>query len=435
MDEPVTRIPENGLGHSSESLSNETMSQLLEITRRMAGEQQLDHLLEVILQESTRLMQAERATLFLYDAATDELYSKIAQKSEIGEIRFPASAGIAGFIARQRVCLNIPDAYQDPRFNPEPDRKTGWRTRSILGCPMLDIGGKLVGVLEVLNKQGGPFSRNDEYVLSVLGAQAGVALDRARLLEEYLTKVRLEQDLALARQIQQALLPRDVPRLRQFDVAGWSEPAEATGGDIYDLFSISGNKLGLMLGDATGHGIGPALMISEARAAMRTMASQTDDLSHMMQQTNQLLAQDATEGRFVTLLAALVDDETGQVAYTSAGQGPTMLLREQGRRLDMLDPTGVPLGILPTFNWPARQVEMSVGDIMVIVSDGIIECVNRQDEQLGEERLMKTIGEHSEACAAEIVRAIATLTEQFADGEPFRDDRTAIILRRTSQHE
>ena len=345
---------------------------------------------------------------------------------------FPASAGIAGFIAQNRVCLNIPDAYLDTRFNPEPDRKTGFRTRSILGCPMLDMDSNLVGVLEVLNKHGGPFTSDDEYVLSVLGAQAGVALERARLLEEYLTKLQLEQDLALARQIQQALLPADVPTLQHFDVAGWSEPAEATGGDLYDIFAVRDSMLGLMLGDATGHGIGPALMICGARAAMRTMAAQTADLAAMMHETNRLLAADSTDGRFVTLLAAMVDDKSGTVHYTSAGQGPTMLLRNDGT-IDMLPPTGLPLGILPLYHWPSQELKMSHGDILVIVSDGIIECANRTDEQLGVDRLMEVVQQHRAAPAAEIIRAVALLTEQFADGEPFHDDRTAIILRRTSQ--
>lgn len=423
----------NSAAEAREHLSPEVMLKLLEITRRMAGQRDLDNLLEVILQESTRLMRAERASLFLYDAAGDELYSKIAQKSEIGEIRFPASAGIAGHIAQHRVCLNIPDAYADSRFNPDPDRRTGFRTRSILGCPMLDISGNLVGVLEVLNKAGGPFSSDDEFVLSVLGAQAGVALERARLLEEYLAKVRMEQDLAVARQIQQSLLPKEIPSLGKFDVAGWSQPADATGGDIYDFFAIEGGSLGLMLGDATGHGVGPALMICSARAAMRTIASQTADLSAMMQETNRLLAEDSTDGRFVTLFAAVADDKSGHLRYTSAGQGPTMLLRSETGSVEMLDPTGLPLGILPQSRWPSKEIEMLPGDVLIIVSDGIIECANTADEQLGVEMLMDVVREHSRQSAADILRAIISLTERFAAGEPFRDDRTAIIVRRARQ--
>src|SRR5208283_3968950 len=126
-------------------------------------------------------LRAERASLFLHDAASHELYSKIALKSEIGEIRVPVGVGIAGAVARDLICINIPDAYQDPRFNQETDRKTGWRTRGIVACAMLDLEGKLVGVIQVLNKKGGCFTAYDEYLLSVLSAQAGVALERARL--------------------------------------------------------------------------------------------------------------------------------------------------------------------------------------------------------------------------------------------------------------
>ncbi|NIA22002.1 MAG: GAF domain-containing protein, partial [Anaerolineaceae bacterium] len=154
-------------------LDESSLGQILEIARRMGSERELDPLLDLILDEAAKLLDAERASLFLYDNESDELYSKIAQKSEIGEIRFPATAGIAGFIAQKKACVNIPDAYRDPRFNPEPDKKTGFRTRSILGCPMLDLESNLVGVLEVLNKRKGSFTLADEYLVAVLGSQAG----------------------------------------------------------------------------------------------------------------------------------------------------------------------------------------------------------------------------------------------------------------------
>ena len=411
-------------------LAEKDLTRILEVARRLGSERDLDLLLELILSETCDLLEAERASLFLYDTQTNELYSKIAQGSEIGEIRFPADKGIAGHIAEKKVCVNIPDAYRDPRFNPEPDTKTGFRTRNIMGCPMLDLEGNLVGVLEVLNKHQGSFTAYDEYVLSVVGSQAGVALDRARLQAEYQAKMEIERDLTVARHIQQALLPKVIPALPCFDIAGWSEPADQTGGDIYDLYTFKSGSVGFLLGDATGHGIGPALMISETRAAVRAMAAHTDDLGLILAETNELLVNDAPDGRFVTLFAGMICCKSNQLSYSSAGQGPTFLLRDSGRRIDSLEPTGLPLGIMSGPQWPVRQVDMMPGDVLLVISDGIIECVNPHGGMLGNDALLAAVEQSRELSAAEILRTISELTIEFADGADFLDDRTAIVIKR-----
>ena len=416
---------------SSHKLDESSLGQILEIARRMGSERELDPLLDLILDEAAKLLDAERASLFLYDDRTDELYSKIAQKSEIGEIRFPATAGIAGFIAQKKACVNIPDAYRDPRFNPQPDKNTGFRTRSILGCPMLDLEGNLVGVLEVLNKRGGPFTLADEYLVAVLGSQAGVALDRARLQDQYRAKIEIERELNVARRIQKALLPKEIPPVEGFDIAGWSEPADQTGGDIFDLFATPSGEVGFLLGDATGHGIGPALMISETRAAIRAVASDCNDLARILSVTNDLLVGDTEDGRFVTLLAGLIDGPARRIRYSSAGQGPTFLLRREGRRVDMLEPTGLPLGIMTGQQWPEVELQMEPDDLLLVVSDGILECVNPFNEMIGSDRFVAEVRKHHDGTASEIVAVIAQLSEDFADGAPFRDDRTAIVIKRT----
>ena len=219
-------------GESERRLS--ALEKVLQISRDMVATADLDELLGVIIDRSMELLDSERATLFLYESEADELVSKIAAGEK--EIRFSAKAGIAGAVVRTHDVLNIPDAYADGRFNREVDRQTGFRTRNILAVPLIDYSGDLVGVLEVLNKRDGDYSGGDISLARTLGAQAGVILQRARLLAHYVEKQRMEQSLAIARQIQQDLLPDADPQIEGFDVAGWSSPADETGGDIYDFF-------------------------------------------------------------------------------------------------------------------------------------------------------------------------------------------------------
>jgi phosphoserine phosphatase len=387
--------------------------------------------LQSIADETCNLLDAERATLFLYDAKTDELYSRVATKSEIEVIRFPAGRGIAGTVARQKACLVIPDAYADPRFNPEVDRNTGWRTRNMLAVPMTNLDGRLVGVLEALNKRTGAFTETDTALLTALAAQAGVALERARLLEEFLAKRRLENEMELARDIQAGLLPQAPPCLAGFDLAGWSRPSEYAGGDFFDLFEWGDGRIGMMLGDAVGHGVGPALLAAETRALVRALALREDRPDQVLAGANRLLANDVTDGRFVTLALAAVDAKTAAATYASGGQGPLLVLRAGGEAIQ-LPSTGLPLGILPDAGFESPEpIPLAPGDALVLISDGIFECDTHQGTELGIEAVIQAAQSHLGGSAEAMLKALADLTESVAPNGRFRDDRTAVAAKRT----
>ena len=145
----MSNIP--GSDETARQLRN--LHTLLEVSKAMAKEVQLDNLLQVIMEKTTEIMEADRSSLFLYDESRGELWSKIAQGLELKEIRFPLGVGIAGDVAKTRKIANIPDAPEDPRFNPDFDRQTNYHTRSVLCLPLINGDGKLVGVIQTLNKK------------------------------------------------------------------------------------------------------------------------------------------------------------------------------------------------------------------------------------------------------------------------------------------
>lgn len=162
----------------------EKLTALLEVGKAMASERNLDRLLQLILTEVTKVMEADRSSLFLVDRERNELWSKIAQGLEVREIRIKIGMGISGYVAQTGKTVNIRDAYTDPRFNQETDRHTGYRTRSILCVPMRNKLGEVIGVLQVLNKREGVFTREDEELLLALSSQAAVAIENAILYED-----------------------------------------------------------------------------------------------------------------------------------------------------------------------------------------------------------------------------------------------------------
>lgn len=160
------------------------LSMLLDVMRSLASELEINSLLQLIMKKTTEVMNADRSTLFLVDEKTKELWSKVAQGAGIAEIRFPMNLGIAGHVATSGEIVNIPEAYDDPRFNKEIDKKTGYRTKTILCVPLKDETGHVIGVTQVLNKKDGIFTSEDEELLSAFAAQASIAIKNARLFEE-----------------------------------------------------------------------------------------------------------------------------------------------------------------------------------------------------------------------------------------------------------
>jgi len=295
---------------------------------------------------------------------------------------------------------------------------------------MTNLEGDLVGVLEALNKRAGSFTDDDTALLTALADQAGVALERARLLEEFLTKRRLEHEMELARDIQAGLLPQHAPRLDGFDLAGWSRPSDYAGGDFFDIFPWGDGRVGLMLGDAVGHGVGPALLAAETRALVRALALRETRPDTILCDTNRLLAADVAEGRFVTLALAVADAAAGAVSYASAGQGPMVVMRADGQ-YEQFNATGLPLGILPDATIDAGEaIQLAPGDAFLLISDGIFECETAAGQDLGIDRVLENVQEHLAGSAESVIRALEDLTESVSPDGRFRDDRTIVVTKR-----
>lgn len=410
------------------------LEQILDVTRHLGAIVELDPLLELVTQAAVRVLGCERATVFLYDRAADELYSRAAtgmKGSAMGEIRFPAGAGIAGEVAKTGKTINIPDAYADPRFNPEIDRRTGFRTRNMLTFPLSGHDGDVVGVLQVLNKHAGAFGPHEEQLVPILGAQAGVAIQRQLLLEHFAEKQRIQRDLNLAREIQQGLLPERDPEIAGFDVAGWNRPADETGGDCYDFMTLPDGELAVAIADATGHGIGPALVIAEMRALFRATVSQTQDLAKVVSHVNRLLCEDLPDDRFVTAFCGVLEAEASRITFTSAGHGPILWFTAATGQIEEIQPHGPPMGIMAELEYDAPSVlTFAPGDMLVMFTDGFTEFDAPDGDQYGNDRLFDLIRAHHAASAADLIKIAYEAVIEFSRGAPQRDDLTAVIIKR-----
>ena len=187
-DKINTRIRQlqNGMDYSLPTKSDPLVS-LVKISRSITALTDIDELLKVVAEETKNAIQADRCTVFLWDKDTDELWSKVALGLDSSqEIRFPADKGLAGYVVKTGESLNIADAYNDPRFNPEVDSKTGYRTKTILCMPIMNNNREIIGAFQVINKIDGVFTKNDEDLLVAIGGSASIALENAQLFDKQL---------------------------------------------------------------------------------------------------------------------------------------------------------------------------------------------------------------------------------------------------------
>jgi phosphoserine phosphatase RsbU/P len=422
-------------------------AKLIELSRNLAMSADLSAILQLVIDALRDLLDAERATVFEYDARTDELFTQVAHGlggATPQVIRIPAGAGIAGAAAKGARIVNIPDAYADSRFNRAVDQKTGFRTRTILAIPLLDHDGALVGVAQVLNRRTGVFDASDEELATGLAAHAAVAMRRGRLIEDRIERERLERELDVARSIQAETFPTDLPQLPGWDMAAESAPAESCGGDAYDVVTLAdgvptgpgqdADALVLMVADATGHGIASALSAVQMRGMLRVGLRLGSGVVRLAEEINAQLCDDLPDGRFVTAWFARVCARTGACEAWSSGQAPILLYRARTDDFVSYSADAPPCGVfsMPYSPDDAQRFTMEPGDILLALTDGFYEAPAPDGHRMTEDRVKEMVHEKRTGSAREILDHVKRTVHAWSREGPPEDDQTGVILKRIS---
>ena len=409
------------------------LNALLEVSRALGAEMHLDSLLPVIIHKTTEVMDAERSSLFIYDPDSDELWSKVAEGMDEKTIRFPAGVGIAGDVAKTLETANIPDAYNDPRFNPEFDKQSNFKTKSVLCMPMTTRKGELIGVIQVLNKtDGGTFQEGDEKLLEALCIQAGVAIVRARLTEAFLEKQRIEESLKLAADIQMGMLPSTFPAFPErndFDLFAGIIPAKEVGGDFYDFFLIDKKHLSFVIGDVSGKGIPAALFMALTKTQIKASSSRRRTPGDVLYRANNDLCHENESGMFCTLFYGIMNMETGEVTYANAGHNPPYIINKNSEPVQIESTGGIALGVMEEMEFESATFTASKGDSIFLYTDGVNEAMNEADEEYSYERLEDYLKENSTGSITDMVNKNLESVKEFAGTAPQSDDITVLALR------
>ena len=404
------------------------MRMVLDVCRALAVPADLDPLLCRIAHISCEVLGCERASIFLHDAVRGELWTKVALQSD--EIRLPAHAGIVGHAFTQNEVVCVTEPYSDSRFHREPDLHSGFVTRNLLSAPMKGLDGKPIGAIECVNKFHLPFGAADLELVQLLADQAGIAVQRNQLQVQAVRGAAMQREMDLARRAQDKLIPKSAPRIDGLQAVGWTLPASSTGGDCFDLWKLPDGRLGILVADASGHGLAPAMIVSQARSLVRAMSDLEPDPHLVLTRVNARLVDDLEWGQFVTAFLGFLSPD-GTLHWSSAGHGPVMWRDGPAGHLSVMDPLVQPMGISLWGPEPSPgAVSLEPGGSLLVVSDGIFEAPDPSDELFGIDRMVEIIEASGSLPPSDLLSAIRSEVRRWQSGREPVDDQTIVIVRR-----
>jgi sigma-B regulation protein RsbU (phosphoserine phosphatase) len=398
---------------------------LNEIARELTSILNLDELLGRIAELVRRLIDYQMFSILLLDASGEKLQHRFSlrfNENIVLKHEITLGRGLVGAAAESKEAVLVPDVSKDPRYieaNPE--------TRSELVVPLI-YKGKVIGVLDMEHTRRGFFTDDHQRTMTTLAAQIAIAVENARLYEEIERQERrLERDLALARELQGRLLPQTRPKLSHLDVAAKFVPARAIGGDLYDFIPYSMSRLGIVIGDVSGKGAPAAIYAALVSGIIRSHAPIEPTPAEMLSAVNLSLAERRIEAQFVSIIYAVWDDE--HRTLTVANSGLPRPVYVHGGKNEVIEATGLPLGLFDEADYDEFKFRMKPGDMFVFFSDGILDARNRKGELFGRTRVEKIIAECSGKSADCVVDALFKAAAEHSAGVETFDDQTVVAIR------
>ena len=426
----------------------ETVQVLLDAIARVSESRDLSGLLDHVVDSAIETTGAERGFLVLLNETTGQQQIRVARErgNQPLEEDVKYSTSVVGKVISEE---------QPMRTTVQSDVQA-----LELGASVFDLKLRAVMCVPLMPKEaapgGGPtdsqertvqkgalyvdskaasreFADSDLALFHALAQHIAIALENAQLSLQAIEKARLEKSLEIATEIQSGLMPQGAPTLPGFDVFGWFKPAEHATGDFYDFVKTRDGRLAVVLGDVTGHGIGPALVTATAQAGLRSYVKVLPDPGSVVTMLNQDLAERMDDGMFLTLFLSLVGED-GRVALVNAGQTPPLLWRAATGEISTVAGTGPAVGMMDDFEYVAgEELQLEPGDVMLGFTDGLVEArhPSRPDDLFGDEGVNQVLREvaASGASARELCEKLVAAVLDFSGGER-EDDMTVVAVRK-----
>jgi sigma-B regulation protein RsbU (phosphoserine phosphatase) len=404
---------------------------LNEVHQALGRSLRLEELLELILDRAFDHLRPDRGAILLKEAGGG--YRAAASRSALaGPEELVFSRSLVREVAEKGMAAIVFDVRSDERFAAAQSMLLSG-IRSLVAAPLLDPEGTL-GLI-VLESRAGvrQFSEEDLELLVSLAAVAALHLRNLALALDAAERRRLEEELALARRIQMALLPDRLPEVPGWELHGGNIPSRGVSGDYYEVVERDGGReCVLMVADIAGKGMAASLLTVSLQALSTGPIEDGLPPEEICARLSRLLYRRTPPEKYATAFLGILETATGRLRYTNAGHNPPLVLRASGE-IEELASTGVPLGLLPQAPYSAGEILLGPGDLLVLYTDGLVEANDPAGDEYGLERLREACRRHGGEGCASLAACLEKDLEDFARGVPFADDRTLVLARRTFQ--
>ncbi|MBN2365459.1 MAG: GAF domain-containing protein [Calditrichaeota bacterium] len=409
----------------------EELSILNDIATAITTTQSVDQIVDLIIQKCVKHLKVEQGAVMLLDEKNQNnpFHTMVRKQDSLSNVLpFRLDTQLTGWMIKNRVPLLINNFETDTRFTWKPESESP-TIRSLLSVPML-IKGRMLGLITVFNKkleQG--FTGSDQRLLAIIAAQSSNIIENARLYQEEQDFLRMQEEMRLAREIQQNLLPAESPKISGYDIAGCSIPAKDVGGDYFDYIPINDTNLAFCLGDVSGKGMPAALLMANLQATLRGQTGALVSSSECITRSNRLMFKSTDDRKFATLFYGILDMEKHQILYSNAGHDNPFLVKTN-TNIERLSTGGVVLGFVPEFSFEEENVDFPPGSMLVLYSDGVSEAMNNTGEEFGEKRIADIIVDCRKESAEAIIREILDKVNHYVDSSLKMDDMTIMVIKR-----
>jgi sigma-B regulation protein RsbU (phosphoserine phosphatase) len=418
------------------------LDQLLAATALLHSQLPLDEVLGMMLNHAISVMDADRGVLLEADDK-GALHVRLARRS--GGLRLPPESLAPSQTAIQLALKKQQAVITEDLAQAEMDLQAAQsivaqRLRAVVVIPLYAFShakteesivnlkqGQFLGVLYLDSRRPAAFSKLDRQLLDAFTDQAASILDNARLVARERERQRLEQEINIARDIQQALLPRNFRDYPHLSVAGCNFPCLSVGGDYFDVFPLGENRTAFLLADVSGKGLGAALVTTMLQGVLSGMTLGTDP-ARLFNHLNRFLCDHVEIGRYATMFFGILDDK-GLLEYINAGHPSPILIRRTGIADEAFTEGSFPVGLVPEAQYTTAFVNLEPGDTLVLFSDGVTEAMDPEEEFFGMPRLVKLLTGHNVTPLDELQKLLLEAVENFAQGASQADDLTLLLVR------
>jgi serine phosphatase RsbU (regulator of sigma subunit) len=411
------------------AVHEKTIETLIDAVRKVSGSLDLDIVLDTIFDSIKELIDYSAAIVCVVDLETGAIrdlkargYPTVVVAGDL----LAEGEGIIGWVIKHRRGQIINDVKRDARYV-----KARPQTRSEIAAPIIRYDGRTLGVINLEADWVDGYDHRDLELLTMFASLAASAIDHTLLYQRVMRQRRAESELELARKVVDSLLPRAVPVVEGFDIAGLTSPVREVGGDYFDFIESVTDRLGVLVADVSGKGLAAALIMVAFRAYIHATVINELAMRVVMARVNRLIYETTEGERYITTFYGLIDPENKRLLYINAGHNPPLLLRADGTTR-LLDKSSLPVGVFEDSRYSEAVVDFLPGDILVLYTDGVTEAMNIQDESFGVERLEKTVRASGDFSAQEICQTVSAAVREFSSevGGP-EDDLTISIIKVT----